>query len=141
MKDSKTPIKDAKFEPVVEKQTKENQNESESLFAKGLAFGKKAVNYVGQKITNSVHWVATNTDWLVPSILMGAPIVLGGLAAIGGKNNPSTYDPEMNEYLNLDHKLTNQELVQANKLRREEGITKAEALNEMGVLRYEKKRK
>ena len=140
MKDSKgTPIKEAKYTPVDKESKEENQNES--LFSKGIAFGKKAVNYVGQKITDGVHWVSKNTDWLVPSILMGAPIVLGGLAAIGGDKHPSTYDPYMNEYLNLDHKLTNQELVQANKIMREEDVSKAEALNEMGVLKYEKKRK
>lgn len=141
MKDSKraTPINEAKYTPVDKEPKEEIQNES--LFAKGLAFGKNVVNYVGQKVTDGVHWVAKNTDWLVPSILMGAPIVLGGLAAISGNNNPSTYDPETNEYLNLDHKLTNQELVQANKIMREEDVSKAEALNEMGVLKYEKKRK
>lgn len=111
-----------------------------TLFDKGKAIGKTLVEKGKTGGAKVIHFVAENAPWLVPVVITGGSFLIGAVDLIGGKQ-PATFDPRTKEWLNLDHNMTNDEIVESNRIMREEGVTKAEALNEMGLLKEEKKRK
>lgn len=110
------------------------------LFERGKAIGKDLASKGKTGLEKSVHYAAENAPWLVPVAITVCSFIFGSAELFSGKQ-PSTVDPWTRERLNLDHNLTNNEIVEMNKLMREQDVTKAEALNEMGLLKEEKKRK
>lgn len=134
MKAKEKPI-EAEFTPA------ENEGEKKmTLFDKGKALGKTIIEKGKMVGGKAIHYAAENAPWLVPVVITGGSFLIGAADLIGGKQ-PATFDPRTKEWLNLDHNMTNSEIVEANKIMREEGVTKAEALDEMGLLKEEKKRK
>lgn len=126
---------DAEFTPA-----ENNEEKKMSLFEKGKAIGKDWALKGKKGLATGVHYVAENAPWLVPVLITAGSFIMGGAELFGGKQ-PATFDPRTREYLYLDHNMTNDEIVKANQIMREQEVTKAEALNEMGLLKEEKKRK
>lgn len=126
---------DAEFTPA-----ENNEEKKMSLFEKGKVIGKDLAVKGKNSLGKGVHYVAENAPWLVPVAITFGSFLFGSAELFGGKQ-PSTVDPWTRERLNLDHNMTNAEIVKANELMREQDITKAEALDQMGLLKEEKKRK
>lgn len=138
---SKTTIKEQKpidAEFVATEEGKEDKKMT--LFEQAKTIGKDWVIRGKKGLAKGVHYVAENAPWLVPVVITAGSFIMGGAELFGGKH-PATFDPRTREYLYLDHNMTNDEIVKANQIMREQEVTKAEALNEMGLLKEDKKRK
>lgn len=91
-----------------------------------------------------IHKVADNISWIVPAAIGGFSI-LSGLASIlsGNKQRDACLveDDFTGEEVYAKHPLTNDEILAMTQEMRANGSTKAEALNDLGLLRKERKRK
>lgn len=74
------------------------------------------------------------------SLISGLIFVGSSLARNGNEEN-RIEDDFVGSYWNLDIDVTNQQLLELNQLMIDEGISKGEALNRLGWLKEEKKRK
>jgi len=81
------------------------------------------------------------------TFIAGALSLVGGLIGIGislarNSNDENRIEDDfVGSYWNLDIDVTNQQLLELNQLMIDEGISKGEALNRLGWLKEEKKRK
>lgn len=138
---SKTTIKEQKPIDAEFVTTEEGREDKKmTLFERAKTIGKDWTIKGKTGLAKGVHYVAENAPWLVPVLITAGSFIMGGAELFGGKQ-PATFDPRTREYLYLDHNMTNDEIVQANQIMREQAVTKAEALSEMGLLKEEKKRK
>jgi len=137
---SKTTIKEQKPIDAEFVTTEGKEDKKMTLFEQAKTIGKVWALKGKKGLATGVHYVAENAPWLVPVLITAGSFIMGGAELFGGKQ-PTTFDPRTREYLYLDHNMTNDEIVKANQIMREQEMTKAEALNEMGLLKEEKKRK
>lgn len=135
---SKTTMKEQK--PIDAKFVTAEEDKKMTLFDQAKTIGKELAIKGKTGLAKGVHYVAENAPWLVPVLITAGSFIMGSAELFGGKQ-PATFDPRTREYLYLDHNMTNDEIVQANQIMREQEVTKAEALSEMGLLKEEKKRK
>jgi hypothetical protein len=100
-------------------------------------------NVAKEAAGNVVHFVAENAGAIVPIIFGGASLVMGIARMFSGQDKMearySSDDFTGERYL-LNHPLANGEILELSE-KMEGGMTKGEALKEMGVLSDEKKRK
>lgn len=128
-------IIDAEITPVTNKQEKEK------------AWTEKMsdrFNRVVAKVGPAVHKVAENLGWIIPA----AGLTISGLGAISGLFSGTkklekclVEDNYTGEDLLVKHPLTNSDILEMSDRMKEDGVTKAEALYDMGLLRNEKRRK
>lgn len=108
-----------------------------TLFEKAKELGAKCGEYVAK----GIHVTADNIGWAMPVGIFIYSVGSGLFNYWAHKGETYTEDPQIGERLLIDHPLNNQESLELSQKMREEGVTKAEALNDMGLLKYEKKRR
>lgn len=127
-------IIDAKTTPVVEEETKKTW--LDKVKEKGNEALDKAEPYV--------HKVADNIGWIVPAAIGGFSVLSGLMSILSGNKQREAClveDDYTGEEVYAKHPLTNDEILAMTQEMRTNGSTKAEALNNLGLLRKERKRK
>jgi len=118
----------------------ENVNTEKKTFKEKVS---EKVSSAKETAGNVVHFVAENAGAIIPIIFGGASLVMGIARMFNGHDKMearySSDDFTGERYL-LNHPLANGEILELSE-KMEGGMTKGEALKEMGVLSDEKKRK
>lgn len=123
-----------KTTPVVEEETKK------SWLDKVKEKGNEALD----KAEPYVHKVADNIGWIVPAAIGGFSVLSGLMSILSGNKQREAClveDDYTGEEVYAKHPLTNDEILAMTQEMRANGSTKAEALNDLGLLRKERKRK
>jgi len=101
-------------------------------------------DFVVEKTSPTVHKIADNIGWVVPAIgLTVSFISIIGSALSGDKKREACLveDDFTGEDLMVKHPLTNSDILEMSDRMKTDGVTKAEALDDMGLLKNERRRK
>ena len=97
----------------------------------------------GDGLVKGIHWCAENPGAIVP-VLIGGFSAISGIVTLFSGNDKLEHclseDDRTGEMLATKHPLTNEQVLKLGDMM-DEGMSKGEALQAMGLLRDEKKRK
>lgn len=101
------------------------------------------LKWCGSKLAAGIHWGAKNPGLIVPMLIGGFTFISGLVNMVSGNDQLEhclAEDDRTGEKLLTKQPLTNAQILELGD-RMDEGLSKGEALRDMGLLRDEKKRK